>query len=244
MAPVTAPTRGQAALAQVLGPQLVHYARQPVGQRRIPRVLQLGGAGIGRANEHEAAGPVVRRRRDERLERVAAEERVGGEGVGPQARRGAERAGGLTHERLGVRARGHGNVAPFAVGQHEQPVVPRDGDHLLERLPTRGAEALEAGQLRLDRHAGRARGDDRRPAVLGHRLGGQDPSEVRLGGPPSQALDRSRPQGGGIGIESEHDTTAALVDERRKPVGEVRARGPRQASHPRPRGAGPARRPG
>ena len=66
----------------------------------------------------------------------------------PRPGDGAERARGLAHERLGVGARGDGHVAALAVGEHEQAVVARDRDHLLERLPARRAEPLEAGELR------------------------------------------------------------------------------------------------
>ena len=92
---------------------------------------------------------------------------------------GAERAGRLAHQRLRVGPRGHGDVTALAVGQHEQPVVTRDRDHLLERLPPGSTQPLEAGELRLDRHAGRAGRDDRRAAVLGDGLCRVRPREAR-----------------------------------------------------------------
>jgi hypothetical protein len=45
-------------------------------------------------------------------------------------------------------------------------------DDALERAPAGGAEALEAGQLRLDRDAGGSRRIDRRRAVRRDRDGG------------------------------------------------------------------------
>ena len=46
----------------------------------------------------------------------------------------------------------------------------------------------------------------------------REPGIVRL---PADPLDRARPQRGRIGVEPEHDLAAALLYERRKPVGEM-----------------------
>jgi hypothetical protein len=121
----------------------------------------------------------VRRGLDERLQRVTPEQRVGGEGVGSQPGSGPERAGRLAHERLRVRPRGHRDIAALAVGEHHQTVVVRDRDHLLQRLPSGGAEPLEAGELRLHGHTGRAGRDDRRAAVLRDGLCRAYPREMR-----------------------------------------------------------------
>ena len=51
------------------------------------RSIDVGGAGVGGADEGEDAGAGRLGGRDQRLERVAAEQRVGGEGVGAEARR-------------------------------------------------------------------------------------------------------------------------------------------------------------
>ena len=64
------------------------HSRSPVSSLRVE---QVGGARVGGAHEHERAGSVGARGLDQRLERVAAEQRVGGEGVGAQAVDGAER---------------------------------------------------------------------------------------------------------------------------------------------------------
>ena len=58
-----------------------------------PQVLEVGGAGIGGAHEHEHAGAGRARLRDQRRERVAAEQRVGGHGVRAQAGQLAEGRG-------------------------------------------------------------------------------------------------------------------------------------------------------
>ena len=57
---------------------------------------------------------------------------------------------------------------------------------------------------------------------------------MRLCGASGQPLDRGRPQGRRVRVEAEHDTTAALVNERREPVGEVRAQAPVKLAAPRP----------
>jgi hypothetical protein len=79
-----------------------------------------------------------------------------------------------------------------------------------------GAEALEAGQLRLDADAGRAGGVDRLEAVAldGLRREFRGASGSRAG------LDRARPQSGRVGVEAKHDLAAALLYECCKPVGE------------------------
>jgi hypothetical protein len=71
-----------------------------------------------------------------------------------------------------------------------------DGHHLLQRPPAGRAEALEAGELRLHRDAGRGGCRDQRAAI--------------------------RRDGVGIGpgrVEAEADLAAALGNERREPVG-------------------------
>ena len=185
---------GQPAVSEPLAAQLVHKPRQALEQRWIALVLDLGGAGVRGANEHEAAGPGTRGRLDQRLQGVAAEQRIGCEGVGSQAGDGAERAGRLSHQGLRVRPRGHRDVAALSVGQHKQAVVVRDRHHLLQRLPAGSAEPLEAGQLRLHRHAGRARRDDRRAAVLRDGLCRAHPREVRSTRVAPDPLHGLRPQ--------------------------------------------------
>ena len=62
----------------------------------------------------------------------------------------------MPDERLAVGGGADVDVAALAVGEHEQPGVARRSTGLRQRVPARRAEALEAGQLRLDRDAGRA----------------------------------------------------------------------------------------
>jgi hypothetical protein len=77
------------------------------------------------------------------------------------------------------------------------------------------AQPLEAGELGLDRDTGRPRLLDQAVALLvdGDRRPLGDVTQVALG----RRLGRQRAW---IGIEPEADLAAALLDERRQPVGE------------------------
>ena len=105
-------------------------------------------------------------------------------------------------------------------------MVARDRDDLLERLPAGRAEPLEAGELQLDRHAGRAGRDDRRAAVLRDGLAVCARARRAAPGSPADPLHGLWPQCCRVGVEPEYDATAALLNERRKPVGEMRRRAP------------------
>ena len=106
----------------------------------------------------------------------------------------------------------------------------------LEGEPAGGAEALEAGELRLDRDAGGAGGVDQRAAVHEHgggRLGGggRRARGVRgVGGADERdgealallagGLARVRPQAGGIGVDPEDDLRLAGRDRGGEPIAE------------------------
>jgi hypothetical protein len=91
------------------------------------------------------------------------------------------------------------HVATLAVGDDQESRIVRCGHHPLERRPAGRAEALEAGELRLDGDAGGGGGRDQRQAV----------GRNRVGVVPGR-------------VEAEADLAAALIDERRKPVGKGR----------------------
>jgi hypothetical protein len=61
-------------------------------------------------------------------------------------------------------------------------------------------------------------------------LGRVGAGEAPPGGSTAEPLKRLRPERGGIRVEPEHDTTAALLYERREPVAEVKSRTPGQKS--------------
>ena len=92
-----------------------------------------------------------------------------------------------------------GHVAALAVGEHEQAGRARVRAGRLEREPAGGAEALEAGELRLDRDAGRAGGVDQRAAVDEHGGGG-----LRGGGRRARGV-------GGVGGADERDGEALAL---------------------------------
>ena len=103
---------------------------------------------------------------------------------------------------------------PSAIDQ--QARLASRGANLFQRRPAGRAQALEAGELRLDRDAGRAGLLDQPAAVVGDR-GGR-----RLGGRCLGAASGPVPgQLGRVGVEAEADLTAALFDERREPIREM-----------------------
>ena len=89
----------------------------------------------------------------------------------------------------------------------------------LEREPAGGAEALEAGELRLDGDAGRAGGVDQREAVGEHGGGGLERGRRGAG---------ARSRAGGVG----------RVDERERERARAARRAPRRRSGQRRRGIG------
>ena len=171
------------------------------GAVRGLEVEQVGGARVRGADEREDARSRGRGALDQRLERVGAEQRVDGRRVGAQA----------LEQRLGVDGGGMRHVPALAVGDHQQAGVSRRPDDPLERHPALRAEALEAGELRLDRDAGGRRRLDQLEAAVADRLGRG----------PGGRLPRREPlrRPGWIRVEAEAYLAAALGDERREPVG-------------------------
>ena len=122
--------------------------------------------------------------------------------VKASAPRPGDRAPGgrrLADQRLRVGGGGDRDVAALAVGDHQQPGLAGGVAGLFQRRPAGGAEALEAGELRLYRDAGRAGPLDQRAAVVGDR-GGRQLGGWRLGiarrapSPASLAGSGSRPR--------------------------------------------------
>ena len=134
----------------------------------------------------------------------------------------AERRRRRADERLRVGRGGDRHVAALAVGDHEQAGVARRVARRRSSAAQPGrAEALEARELRLDRDAGRAGRLDRRDAVARRRR-----RPCASAGSPAAAAASSAdgPELGRVGVEPEHDLAAALLYERREPVGEAVAR--------------------
>jgi hypothetical protein len=181
------------------------------------QVLQVGGAGVAGPDQREDPGPRGLGRGDQRLQRVAAEQRVGGEGIRPEARDRPPRSRRLADQRLGVGGGADRDVAALAVGDDQQPGVASRPADLGQRCPPGRTEPLEAGELWLDGDAGRSGALDQRAAVRGNRrsrpLGDRRVVAGRIGkGLPAQ-LRR-------VGVEAEADLATALLDKRRQPIGE------------------------
>ena len=90
VAPVTAPTSASGSPS----PELGGHRREPLPQRAAVGELEVehvGRARVGGAHEQERAGAALAGAGEQRLERVAAHQRVGGDRVGGQARAGPGR---------------------------------------------------------------------------------------------------------------------------------------------------------
>ena len=161
--------------------------------RRSSWISAAPGFDVRTSTKH--AAPAVGRRVDERLERVAAEQRIGRERVGAEPRHVPERPGVSPTSAWAYAARGDRHVAALAVGDHQQAVAARGGRRRLERPPARRPQALEAGELELDRHARRPGRLDRRAAVPRDRVrGGRGGIAV-----PGPGLDRAGHSAAGSG---------------------------------------------
>jgi hypothetical protein len=208
---------------QALG-ELVDECREPLVQRRVGsgQVLQVGGTRVAGADEDEDAGPGLGGRGKERLERIAPQQRVGGEGVGAESRDGAPWGRGLPDQRLRVGGGGDRDVAALAVGDDQQARLAGGRAGILEGSPPRRAQPLETGELGLDGDAGGARPFDQLAAVAGDRRGGQLGRRSPGAGTPLTGRRGERPgELGRVGIEAETDLTAALFDERRESIREI-----------------------
>src|SRR5207253_3173844 len=127
----------------------------------------------------------------------------------------------LADQGLPVGLRGHGDIAPLAIGDHEQTGALGGGTDLLQRAPAGCPEALEAGQLRLDRHAGGAGGLDQPAAVLEYRRGSAVGNVCEVGIRRRRFRKRGR-----VRVKPQAYLAAALVDERRESVCEGLGRYP------------------
>ena len=210
VAPTTAPTSLSAHLAGRAKTRQRWLPLSPTACRRrrsrCPRGPRPRGSTCGRGRRPRPGGAGGL---EQRLERVDAEVRAGGEGVRPEALDEAERGRRAADERLAVGGGRHGDVAALAVGQDDQARGAGVLDDLGQRSPSRRAQALEARELRLRRAAGGPGRVDERAAVGRHRPG------RALGGRPvgGRVLQRIRPEARRIRVEPQDDLGLAPGDD-------------------------------
>jgi hypothetical protein len=173
------PHAAQAGVAGEPAGQAIHEAGQTLvqGAVRSRQILDVGRTGIAGADEREDGGSSRLRGGDERLQGIEAEQRICSEGVGAETGNGAPRGGRLPDQGLCIGRSGDRHIAALAIGDREQAGLTGRGADIGQRRPARRAEPLEAGELGLDRDAGRtclpdqvaAMGDDRGGGALGRR---------------------------------------------------------------------------
>src|SRR5437763_14630884 len=137
--------------------ELVHEARDVVPQRPAVRelqVLNVGPALVGALDNAEEPRTLSAAGGEERLERIAAEVRIDGHGVGE-----GRLPGPRLEEGGRVGAGGRADVPTLGVRELEQPRLAGVGTEVLERAQPVGAVRLEGRALWL--HAA----DERRDRV-------------------------------------------------------------------------------
>lgn len=232
--------RREAGVTGQLGAHLLDDGGQPLVKRAVGRrqVFYVRRTGIARSYQDEDAGGVVFRRRHQRRQGIAAEQWVGGEGIGPQTGDSAPRRLDRTDHRFTVSLRRNRYIAALSVGDHQQTGFTGMSADLMQSRPAGRAETLEAGQLRLDRNAGRTGPLDQPLAVANDGLGcpsrriqrvkqliwlidlsigRRSTNAVAMNGNGVLRIQRPR-EAQRIRIEPETDLAAALFDERRQPI--------------------------
>ncbi len=187
-ADIREPVGADAGAAELRHERRKRVAHRPAGGQ--PEILDIGRAWVGGAHEHEQAPAAGAGLLEQRLQRVAPEQRVGGQQVGAEPGQRAERALASPEERLAVRPRRDVDVAALGVGDHEQAAVACLTDRVGERRPAGRAETLEAGDLELDRDALAGGGVEQQAAVGCDR---PPRTDERLAAVPGR-LARCRPQ--------------------------------------------------
>jgi hypothetical protein len=196
--------------------QIPDQGREAQAQRIALRlVLDLRRAGVGGPHQDEDSGPRGARLRDERLERIAPEQRIDRHGVGAEPLDRTPGTRSRPEEALRIRGRRVRHVAALRVRDRHHTRLTGGRGCCGQRLPARRAQALEASNLQLDGHA-RGRGClDERSAVCGHRAAGT------LGGGAAAGLsERLREQLRGVWIEPGDDLALLGGHRRRKPLRE------------------------
>ena len=199
---------------------------EPVDQRRQALVQRAPRASAGPGGRRRPgcwSGPGRRPRRRPASAAATSGSSASAPSSGLAVKASAPRPGDrppgrrrLADQRLAVGRGGDRHVAALAVGDDQQARLPGGRADLFQRRPAGGAEPLEAGELRLDRDAGRAGALDQRAAV-----GGDGTARRPRAGVPSTVGPEVLPgQLRRVGVETEADLAAALLDERRQPVRE------------------------
>ncbi len=215
VAPTTAPAPLVPTGAGEAVGETVDRARDPLVERHPAGVgvEQVGRAGVRGPDEDEDPGAGGSGCVDERRQRVGAEQRVEGRGVGTESLDRPPGSLGAAEQGVGVGGGADRHVAALAVGDDEQARLPGRPDNRFERRPARCAERLEAGELRLDGDAGGSGRCDQLAAA------GLDGGGGAITGPASATAPRPGILAGDR-VEPKADLTAALDLERRKPVRE------------------------
>lgn len=177
-------------------------------------VLDIGGARVAGPDQGEDSGAGGLSCLDHRFQGIDAKQRIGGEGIGPQTGNRTERRLCAADHGLPVGLGRNGNIAAFAVGDHEETGVPSRRAYFFEGFPARPAQPFEAGQLRLHRDTeGPCKFDD--PAAVG-RDSGTCGFRRRSFCPVGDRITES----GRIRIQAEADLAATLFYERRSLINE------------------------
>src|SRR5665647_749181 len=151
-------------------------------------LLQKAGARVAGAREHEHA-LAFRAVCDQRLQRVVAEIRAGGERVGGEADGRCGETGRPAEGGAPVGRAGAGDVAALDVQDDGEFVLVGTTDHGAESLPAGGAVLLEERRLRLDAGGGVGDGVDDAAAEL-LETGGNGLVLAELGGQRPILLDQ------------------------------------------------------
>jgi hypothetical protein len=215
------------ARGEIRPPEILHERGDAFPHDALARELQIldvSGARVRGAHQHEHPRPGRARGRHERLDRVPSHQWVHRQQIGPEACHRPERRVQPSQQGGGVGLRGDCDVTALAVGDHQQAGAAGVLGHLLEHRPADRAERLEARQLQLHRDAGLRGRVDQGSAVLENRA----PRGLRRRKACGLLGSAGRPQRARIGVQAEHDLRLTLGDS----CGEGVAEGVRLAQRP------------
>ena len=204
--------RGSAgSVAPTTAPAPLSSPAPPRGRSASPATMRgdplVKGDAVGVEVEQVAApgwrcgrGRRCRRRPPRRDRRAAPASRRRASGLrvaasAPRPRDLAPRGLGGAEERVAVGGGADRHVAALTVGDHQQARVAGRGGDGLERRPAGRPERLEAGELWLDRDAGRAGALDQLPADGGAAAAARSAGGSPARSPPPSSMARRRAPG-------------------------------------------------